>query len=67
MQLQKILKYKQKYKCYINACRNTNAKIYMCALCSPRFRQDKCALQTLNKDANTYGNEIQMQKIQLEI
>ena len=34
----------------------------MCALCSPRFRQDKCALQIPNKDANTCGNEIQIQK-----
>ena len=34
----------------------------MCALCSPRFRQGKCALQILNKDANTSGNEIQVQK-----
>ena len=51
------------------ACRNTNAKTYMCVLyiCSPRYRQDKCALQILNKDGNTSGNEIQIQKMQIEI
>ena len=40
----------------MNACRNINAKNFMCALCIPRLRQDKCALQILNKDANRYGN-----------